>query len=71
MATTNHTMKGGTHWYQRFVGPSVEAASVWRKKNGVTKASTTIHRARVSLMVVATSKALTPCWAISSGCIWS
>lgn len=60
MATTNQIMKRGTQEYQGFVAPSA-AASCLRKKNGVTRASTTIQSARVSLMVVATSRALTPC----------
>ena len=60
MATTNHIMKRGTQEYQGFVVPSA-AASCLRTKNDVTKTRTTIQNTSVSLMVVATYKALTPC----------
>ena len=54
IATINHTIMRGTHLYQGFEPPSVDAANDLRKKKGVTNAKTTIHRARVRLMVVAT-----------------
>ncbi len=49
-------MKRGTQLYQGFDIPP-DSASDLRKKNGVTNAKTTIHKARVSLMVVATHMA--------------
>ena len=52
-------MNLGMQLYHGFASPP-DLASVLRKKNGVTNANTTIHKARVSLMVVATSRALTP-----------
>lgn len=59
MATMNQMMNRGMVLYHAFVSPPCWARVV-RKKNGVTNAKTTIHKARVSLMVVATSRALTP-----------
>lgn len=70
MATMNQMMNLGTHEYHGFCLP-LSAVNDCRKKKGVTSARMTIHKARVSLTVVATSKALTPCDDTSSGCIWS
>ena len=70
MAMINQMINRGTQLYQGFASPP-DLASELRKKKGVTSANTTIHNARVSLMVVATSRALTPWLATSSGCIWS
>lgn len=69
MATMNHTIKLGIVLYHatRF-SPSFTGV---RNKKGVTTASTTIHKARVSFTVVATSRADTPCACSQSGCMLS
>lgn len=62
-------IKRGIHWYQGVLVPTFCSEPLNRK--GVMSANTTIHSARVSLTVVATSSELTPCSANHSGCIWS
>lgn len=58
IATINQMINRGTQLYQGFDSPPALASEL-RKKKGVTNAKTTIHKARVSLMVVATSRVYT------------
>ena len=65
----NHIINGGMFLYHGLDDLLSLVGDL--KKKGVITTNITIHKARVSFMVVATSNALTPCCAMSSGCIWS